>query len=71
MTFEPPEPPGPQTFAPVPPSPPVATPEQLPIPEPPPKPAAPPPAAPGPNCNPSFIIDADGTKHFKPECFSK
>jgi serine/threonine-protein kinase len=35
------------------------------------KPPPPPVAKEGaPNCNPSFTIDADGTKHFKPECFA-
>jgi hypothetical protein len=38
-----------------------------------PHPAAPPPAAPAakgaPDCNPSYYYDADGNKHFKPECF--
>jgi serine/threonine-protein kinase len=27
------------------------------------------PAAPKPNCNPNFTLDAQGEKHFKPECF--
>ena len=31
------------------------------------RPAQPPPAA--PNCDPSFTLDAQGRKHFKPECF--
>ncbi len=35
--------------------------------------AAPRPTAPSasakPNCNPNFVVDPDGTKHFKPECF--
>jgi hypothetical protein len=35
---------------------------------PPPPPAAKP-ATPKPNCNPNFTLDAQGEKHFKPECF--
>jgi len=27
------------------------------------------PAASAPNCNPNYVLDADGHKHFKPECF--
>jgi serine/threonine protein kinase len=35
-----------------------------------PHPAAPQPAAPAkPSCNPNFYYDANGHKHFKPECF--
>ena len=30
---------------------------------------APKPAAAKPNCNPNFTLDAQGEKHFKPECF--
>ena len=41
-----------------------------PAPPPAPKPAAlPKPAAAKPNCNPNFYFDAQGDKHFKPECF--
>jgi hypothetical protein len=40
---------------------------------PPPAPAtAPPPPKPAaakPNCSPNFTLDANGEKHFKPECF--
>jgi eukaryotic-like serine/threonine-protein kinase len=35
----------------------------------PPPPPAPKPAAARPNCNPNFTLDAQGEKHFKPECF--
>jgi hypothetical protein len=28
-----------------------------------------PPAVTKPDCSPSFVLDADGIKHFKPECF--
>jgi serine/threonine protein kinase len=28
-----------------------------------------PPAATKPNCEPNFVLDSDGEKHFKPECF--
>ncbi len=58
MTFEPPS----ESSPTIPPTP-------APAPEPPPRPA--PAAAPAPNCNPSFTIDLDGSKHFKPECFPK
>lgn len=39
----------------------------------PPAPAAAPPAPAGAkaNCNPPFVYDADGNKHFKPECFGQ
>jgi hypothetical protein len=26
-------------------------------------------AKPKANCDPNFYLDADGNKHFKPECF--
>ena len=32
-------------------------------------PAGRPAATAKPDCNPSFVLDADGNKHFKPECF--
>ncbi len=32
-------------------------------------PAPPPSAKPRPNCDPNFTLDAQGEKHFKPECF--
>jgi hypothetical protein len=34
-----------------------------------PKPPPPKPAPPRPDCNPNFYLDAQGDKHFKPECF--
>jgi hypothetical protein len=35
----------------------------------PPSPPASKPAAAKPNCSPNFTLDAQGEKHFKPECF--
>jgi len=35
------------------------------------KPAAAAPAKPSADCNPSYYYDADGNKHFKPECFGR
>jgi serine/threonine-protein kinase len=47
---------------------PVATPPKEPAK---PAPAAAAPAKPSSDCNPSYYYDADGNKHFKPECFGK
>jgi hypothetical protein len=33
------------------------------------QPAAPKPASPKLNCDPNYYLDAQGEKHFKPECF--
>ncbi len=48
---------------------PSPSPSASPAPVPVPVPAAPPPAKPKPNCDPPYTLDADGHKHFKPECF--
>ncbi len=32
---------------------------------------APPSAPAGPNCNPTYTLDSEGNKHFKPECFGR
>jgi hypothetical protein len=44
-------------------------PHHNPSPQPAPKPAPPPVAAPKNSCDPNFALDAQGEKHFKPECF--
>jgi serine/threonine protein kinase len=32
-------------------------------------PTTPPPSKPAPNCDPPFTLDAEGRKHFKPDCY--